>query len=170
MMAWVTDSPTWVNDRTLTLEYRFLSSMQGSLGIGANLNKWTPADFATAKKMVAQYKTIREAVQRGSLYRLISPDHGSEQSATESVSRDGTLAVLFAFLHSSHEQYPFPRIHLRGLDENATYEVKPLVGKLAADTPASASGAYWMSRGVDLELVGDFRGAALTFERTTSLP
>ena len=40
MMAWVTDSPTWVNQRTLSLEYRFLSSMQGSLGIGANLNKW----------------------------------------------------------------------------------------------------------------------------------
>jgi alpha-galactosidase len=50
MMAWVTDSPTWVNHRTLSLEYRFLSSMQGSLGIGANLNKWTPEDFATAKK------------------------------------------------------------------------------------------------------------------------
>ncbi len=32
MMAWVTDSPTWVNQRTLSLEYRFLSSMQGSLG------------------------------------------------------------------------------------------------------------------------------------------
>ena len=37
MMAWVTDSPTWVNKRTLSLEYRFLSSMQGSLGVGAGL-------------------------------------------------------------------------------------------------------------------------------------
>ena len=41
MMAWVTDSPSWVNQRSLSLEYRFLSSMQGSLGIGVNLNKWT---------------------------------------------------------------------------------------------------------------------------------
>ena len=57
MMAWVTDSPNWVNQRALSLEYRFLSSMQGSLGIGANLNNWKPEDFATAKKMVAQYKT-----------------------------------------------------------------------------------------------------------------
>src|SRR5258707_5961546 len=40
MMAWVTDSPTGVNQRTLSLEYRFLSSMQGALGIGANLNNW----------------------------------------------------------------------------------------------------------------------------------
>ena len=49
MMAWVTDSPSWANQRTLSLEYRFLSSMQGSLGIGANLNKWAPEDFTTAR-------------------------------------------------------------------------------------------------------------------------
>ncbi|MEO8736565.1 MAG: alpha-galactosidase [Edaphobacter sp.] len=166
MMAWVTDSPTWVNQRTLSLEYRFLSSMQGSLGIGANLNKWTPEDFATAKNMVAQYKTIRETVQRGSLYRLITPENNSEQSVTESVSRDGKQAVTFAFLHSSREGYSFPRLYLRGLNEVATYRLSMLDGKVAADTPASASGAYWMQRGVDVELRGDFRAAAFTLEQT----
>ncbi len=166
MMAWVTDSPTWVNQRPLSLEYRFLSSMQGSLGIGANLNKWTPEDFATAKNMVTQYKSIRETVQRGSLYRLITPENNSEQSVTESVSRDGKQSVTFAFLHSSREGYPFPRIYLRGLDADATYRLSTLDGKLAADTPTSASGAYWMNRGVDVQLRGDFRAAAFTLERT----
>jgi len=166
MMAWVTDSPTWVNQRTLSLEYRFLSSMQGSLGIGANLNKWAPEDFATAKKMVTQYKAIREAVQRGSLYRLITPENNSEQSVTESVSRDGKQAVTFAFLHSSRELYPFPRIYLRGLDADATYRISTLDGKLAANTLVSASGAYWMQHGVDVELRGDFQAAAFTLERT----
>ena len=165
MMAWVTDSPTWVNQRTLSLQYRFLSSMQGSLGIGANLNKWGPDDFATAKTMVAQYKTVRETVQRGALYRLISPEHDSEQSVTESVSRDGSEAVVFAFLHSSREMYPFPRIFLRGLDADATYQVMALDGKLAEDTPPVASGAYWMSRGVDVLLRGDFQAAAFTLQR-----
>ncbi len=103
MMSWVTDSPTWVNQRTLSLEYRFLSSTQGSLGIGANLNKWTPENFATARTMIAQYKAIRETMQRGALYRLVSPDHNSEQSVTESVARDRHAAVVFAFLHSSRE-------------------------------------------------------------------
>ena len=167
MMAWVTDSPTWVNQRTLSLTYRFLSSMQGSLGIGANLNSWDPEDFRTAKTMVAQYKTIRETVQRGSLYRLISPEHDSEQSVTESVSRDGSTAVVFAFLHSSREGYPFPRVYLRGLDVNAKYRVEALDGMLAADTPTSASGAYWMSRGIDIVLRGDFQAAALTLQRST---
>jgi alpha-galactosidase len=113
MMAWVTDSPTWVNQRTLSLEYRFLSSIQGWLGIGANLNNWKPENFATAKKMVAQYKQIREIVQRGSLYRLISPQNGSEQSVTESVLEDQRQAVVFAFLHSTQMLSSFPRMYLR---------------------------------------------------------
>ena len=165
MMAWVTDSPTWVNHRTLSLEYRFLSSMQGSLGIGANLTKWTPEDFSKAKEMVAQYKAIRETVQRGTLYRLITPEHNSEQSVTESVARDGHQAVTFAFLHSSRELYPFPRILLRGLDEAAMYHVAALVGAAAPDTPEVASGAYWMHRGIDLNLRGDFQAATFTLDR-----
>jgi len=68
----------------------------------ANLNKWTPEDFRIAEKMVAQYKQIRETVQDGALYRLISPLGGSESSVTESVSTDRRQAIVFAFLHSSH--------------------------------------------------------------------
>ena len=166
MMAWVTDSPTWVNKRELSLEYRFLSAMQGSLGVGANLNKWAPDDFAKAKEMVAQYKTIRETVQRGALYRLMTPEENSEESVTESVSRDGRQAVAFAFLHSSRELHPFPRVNLRGLDESATYSVNAWAGKLAAETPQQASGAYWMHHGVDIDLRGDFQAAAFTLTRT----
>jgi alpha-galactosidase len=166
MTAWVTDSPTWVNQRVLTLEYRFLSSMQGALGIGANLNNWKPEDFATAKKMVAQYKQIRETVQRGSLYRLISPQKGSEQSVTESVSQDRQNAVVFAFLHSSQMLYPFPRVFLRGLKPDAMYKVTALDGKLSASTPAVASGAFWMQHGIDVDMRGDFQDAAFTLEAT----
>jgi len=165
MMAWITDSPTWVNNRTVSLEYRFLSSMQGSLGLGANLNKWQPAEFATAKRLVAEYKAIRKTVQQGSLYRLISPQNGSEQSATESVSSDRAHAVLFAFLHSSTEKYPYPSVRLQGLDPDAKYRVRAIEGKFDERTPAAASGAYWMNAGIDLLLRGDFQAAALAFDK-----
>jgi alpha-galactosidase len=164
MMAWVTDSPTWVNHRTLSLEYRFLSAMQGSLGIGANLNNWKPEDFVIAKAMVAKYKQIRETVQRGSLYRLISPQGGSEHSVTETVSEDQHRAVTFAFLHSSQMLYPFPRIYLRGLKPDDMYRIAAFDGKLSAGSPAVASGAFWMQHGVDLDLRGDFQAAAFTLE------
>ena len=165
MMAWVTDSPNWVNQRSTSLEYRFLSSMQGSLGVGADLTRWNDQDFETAQHLIAEYKSLRMTVQQGSLYRLISPRDGSEYSATESVSPDGRQAVLFAFLHSSTMLYPYPRIHLKGLDPQARYRLRAVAGKPAENTPAEASGAYWMSEGIELLLKGDFQAAAVVLDR-----
>ncbi len=168
MMAWVTDSPSWSNNRSTTVAYRFLSSMQGSLGVGANLNHWTPEEFATAKELIAAYKGVRETVQHGSLYRLISPRDGSEESVTESVSVDQKQAVLFTFLHSSHMGYPFPRVYLRGLNPTMEYRMTSIAGALAKDSPTTASGSYWMSHGVDVELRGDFQAAAFRFNATSA--
>jgi alpha-galactosidase len=165
MMAWVTDSPNWMNNRSTSLDYRFLSSMQGSLGIGANLSKWSAEDFATAKKLVAQYKQLRPTIQDGALYRLISPEAGSEFSVTESLSTDGKQAAVFAFLHSSQLGDGYPRIYPRGLEPATKYSVHALVGSLDSRTPESASGDYWMHRGIDVSLRGDFQAMLFTLEK-----
>jgi len=164
MMAWVTDSPNFVNRRVTSLEYRFLSAMQGGLGIGANLKHWNDSDFATAKRMVEEYKRIRATVQQGNLYRLVSPRNGSPRSATLSVSQDRKQAVLFAFLHSSMMRSAQPMAQLRGLDPNAVYTLRAIAGAAAAGTPAKASGAYWMGRGVKVALEGDFQAAGFVLE------
>jgi alpha-galactosidase len=104
-------------------------------------------------------------VQQGLLYRLISPRDGSEYSATQSVSSDGRQAVLFAFLHSSTMLYPYPRIHLKGLDPQARYRLRVVAGKPEENTPVEASGAYWMSEGIQLMLRGDFQAAAVVLDR-----
>ena len=167
MMAWVTDSPNYVNRRVTSLEYRFLSSMQGALGIGANLKHWTDADFTLAQRLIGEYKAIRATVQQGNLYRLESPQKGSPRSATLSVSDDRRQAVLFAFLHSSTMRETQPLIQLRGLDPAATYAVRAISGKAAPGTPAHASGAYWMGHGLQAALNGDFQAAAFVLEAKT---
>ena len=106
--------------------------------MGANLDKWTPDDFAVAKDLIAAYKQVRESVQHGSLYRLISPRHNSEYSATESVSLDKQQAVLFTFLHSSQKQYPFPRVYLRGLDPTRQYHLRFIHSAKALEAPEVA--------------------------------
>ncbi len=116
MMAWVTDSPHWFNFRSTSLTYRMLSSMQGSLGIGANLNHWTAEDFATAKRLISAYHAVQRTIVRGDLYRIISPRNGSEFSVTETVSGDKNQAVVFAFTHSTQEGRGFPLLQLQGLD------------------------------------------------------
>ncbi|HEX5283273.1 MAG TPA: alpha-galactosidase [Bryocella sp.] len=161
MMAWVTDSPNWYNGRGTSLTYRFLSSMQGSLGVGANLDKWTSDDFATAKNLITEYKQIRALVQQGVLYRLVSPRDGSNVSSSESVSQDQNAAVVFAFLHSQQMRYPFPTLHPQGLRPDATYSIRALSGTLPKGTPARASGAFWMHEGIHLDLTGDFAAQAV---------
>ena len=135
----------------------------GSLGIGANLNKWSDDDFALATRMVDLYKAIRSTVQQGSLYRLFSPREGGF-TANEYVSEDGRQAVLFAFRSAQHFGYPPPTVRLSGLDEQAVYRVKTIDDKLAEQLD-TASGAYLMNQGVDLRLTGDFDSTAIVFER-----
>jgi alpha-galactosidase len=165
MMAWVTDSPHWLNGRATSLTYRMLSSMQGSLGIGANLNHWTAEDFATAKRLIAAYHSVQRTIVRGDLYRLISPRGDSEFSATETVSPDKRQAVVFAFSHSTQEGRGFPLLQLRGLDPDAEYQLTWIEGKARLETPTSASGAWWMRHGLQLDLRGDFQAAVFRLDR-----
>ncbi|HEY4292173.1 alpha-galactosidase [Luteibacter sp.] len=165
MMAWVTGSPNWVNARSSSLDFRFLSAMQGGLGIGANLLEWTPAEEAMARDYIAEYKKIRATVQRGALYRLLSPQGRAPWSGTESVGADGRQVVLFAFQRQGEEARPFPTLALRGLDPAARYRVRSIHGKVAPGTPESASGAYWMQRGIDIVMKGDLQAAGLVLDR-----
>ncbi|HUU13560.1 MAG TPA: alpha-galactosidase [Terriglobia bacterium] len=162
MMDWVTDVPN-MNRRTTPLKYRFLVAMQGSLGIGANLNRWSPEDFGLAKQMIELYKGVRRTVQEGNLYRLYSPREGN-LTANQYVSEDGKQVVLFAFLHSQQLLQPAPTIHLRGLDERALYRVKTIDDKLA-DNLQTVSGSYLLHHGLNLRLGGDFDSTVVVFER-----
>lgn len=160
MMAWVTDVPNF-NGRSTPLRFRFLVAMQGSLGIGNNLNKWTKEDFALATKMIAWYKTVRATVQMGKLYRLASPRRADGFAATEYVSGDGRQAVVFATLHSQQYGRPVPNVVLDGLDEKAVYKVTDIDGRFNA----TLSGAALMSRGLPVRLGGDYAATAFTLER-----
>ena len=167
MMAWVTDSPDWHGKRTFTLPYRMLSSMQGSLGIGSNIVKWNDEQMATAKRLIAAYHQVQRTIVQGDLYRLISPRDGSEFSATQTVNQDKSQSVVFAFIHSTQLDRPFPLLKLEGLDPAATYAITPIEGKLRAGSPQSASGAWWMNHGMEMsgDFKGDFQAAAFRLDR-----
>jgi len=165
MMAWVTDSPHWLNGRSTSLAYRMLSSMQGSLGIGANLNHWSAEDFATAKRLIAAYHSVQRTIVRGDLYRLISPRDNSEVSATETASQDKNQAVVFAFVNATNKGRGFPLLQLKGLDPDGQYRLSWIEGKSSPGTPESASGAWWMRHGIQLMLRGDYQAAAFRLDR-----
>jgi len=167
MMAWVTDSPHWLNHRTTSLSYRMLSSMQGSLGIGADISKWNDDQTATVKRLIAAYHQVQKTIVQGDLYRLISPLNGSEFSATQTVNQDRSQSVVFAFIHSTQEGRGFPILKLKGLDPSGQYAISSIEGKLRAGSPTTASGAWWMNHGMEMDpdFRGDFQAAAFRLDR-----
>ena len=139
MEAWVTDADKGV----LPLEFRFHVSMLGTLGLGGHLAKWTEAERDTARAQVALYKSLREVVQRGDVYRLRSAQQGAF-SAVQYVSKDRREAVLFAFRTHIARPTQLPPLSLRGLEEQALYTLE-----VSGETK---SGAAWMSVGLDVPL------------------
>jgi alpha-galactosidase len=166
MMAWVTDVPNF-NGRSVPLQFRFLVAMQGSLAIGSNLNAWQQEDFALARQMVSYYKSIRETVQNGDLYRLTAPSD-TNLTASQYVSPDKSQSVVFAFLHSQQFGRMLPALTLRGLDEKANYSVTVFDGKTrphGVPMPAKLGGAYLMNHGLLLPLTGDYDATSIKLER-----
>jgi alpha-galactosidase len=162
MVAWVTDVPS-MDHRMVPLQYRFVVAMQGALGIGANLTKFSDADMALSAKLTEFYKTIRTTVQQGRLYRLASPLTG-DPSQMEYVAQDGSQAVLLAFQHSQRLLLPYSTVRLRGLAPDAMYRLRALDPEKYTGE-AVLSGSVLMGAGVMLELKGDYDGTALVLDR-----
>jgi alpha-galactosidase len=167
MTTWETDSPDGMNNRSTSISYRMLSAMQGSMGISADITKWTDEETALAKRLIAAYHQVQATITEGDLYRLISPRNGSEFAANERVREDKGQAVVFAFIHSTQKGRGFPLLKLKGLDPAAEYALSPIEGKAREGTPVVASGAWWMNHGLEMDedFRGDFQAAAFRLDR-----
>ncbi len=149
------------------MTYRMLSSMQGSLGIGADITKWNDEQTAMAKRLISAYHQLQATITQGDLYRLISPRNGSEFAANERVNSDKSQAVVFAFIHSTQKGWGFPLLKLKGLDPATEYTLTSVEGKARGGTPAVASGAWWMNHGLEMDedFRGDFQAAAFRLDK-----
>lgn len=146
MRAWVTD---WNdNRRPVSLDFRFASSMQGSLSIGANLNEYSELDMEKAKKYIALYKEIRPIVQLGRLYRLRNENAHGYWANEYVVDNEAVLFVMTTALTLDNRHHK--TLNLRGLDEKARYSYT-VDGREFVH-----SGAYLMSGGLSLELYNPF--------------
>ncbi|HEX2925396.1 MAG TPA: alpha-galactosidase [Ruminiclostridium sp.] len=149
MMCWVTDSPNWLNGRKVSVKYRFVSAMMGSLGIGGNLNEWSEEELNEAEEMVSLYKGIRHTVQDGTLYRLSSPRKGN--TVVQYVDNNIQESVVLALGHSQQFGDAPGRTRLRGLDPEKIYSVR-----IDDEETFSMSGKGLMNIGLFIQLRSDF--------------
>jgi alpha-galactosidase len=143
MMCWVADPGKWVRGREASITYRFHSSMMGSLGIGVNLTEWSEKEMEQARELVKKYKEVRDVIQEGDQYRLLSPRRG-DTTAVQYVSRDGSRSALFVLRSSHRFPDPVPTIYLRGLKPGSIYRTTAEKG--------TVSGEALMNRGLKVSL------------------
>lgn len=145
MRAWVTDI-AGIN-KPCSLDFRFNIAMQGSLGIGGDLTKYSDEDIEICKKNVALYKEIRNLVQFGNLYRLMDIDE-DEVLFNQYVNEDKTESVAFIAANGTRFYKKSVPMRFDGLDENKRYTLT------LNDKTYNKSGAYLMNIGIDLEIRG----------------
>ena len=155
-----------VTRRGSSMKYRFDVAMTGRMGFELHPTKLSKEDVEFAKAAVADYKRIRPIVQRGDLYRLVSP-YGGRMSALMFASEDKSGAALFA-LGLDKDIIVEETLHLRGLDPDAKYSVTEINkgAKLHAELPKEpVAGRTFMEKGIAVKLSGKFDSASFELRR-----
>jgi alpha-galactosidase len=157
MMCWVADPGFWAKNRRTSISYRFHSAMMGSLGIGTNLLEWSEEELREAGELVRRYKEVRDVVQEGDQYRLLSP-RGGETTAVQYVSEDRRSSVIFVFRNPHQFLDLSPKIYPQGLEEGSVYRV--------TDVEEPRSGGALMGRGLEVALEGDLTSVMIELTQT----
>lgn len=111
-------------------------------------------ELAEISEQIKYYKSIREIVHRGKMYRLESPFEG-KYTSWEYVH--GDRAVVFAFIKNASINVCARRVRLRGLDANARYRM--------VSTGEVYSGGVLMNRGICVKQTTDYRADIFEFEK-----
>lgn len=132
MGAHVSAIPNHQVHRNASLKMRGDVAMSGNFGYELDLTKFTEEEKEEVKAQVAQYKELRELIQFGEMYRLLSPFEGNE-TAWMVVSEDKTEAFVAYFRVLALPNGPIKRLDLRGLDPDKEYRVSSKDGIYGGD-------------------------------------
>ncbi|MDX2643320.1 alpha-galactosidase [Streptomyces sp. PA03-1a] len=124
MSSWVTDAPGVFDPRPRSLAFRFVNSMAGVLGIGADIRHWTPEQRAEAARWIARYKEVRDVVHHGEVHLLGGP--ADQTCGIQYEEPGGDRMVVTAWNTGPLDGAPLvpgraARLRLRGLRADAVY-------------------------------------------------
>lgn len=169
MASHVSASPNHQSGRIVPIKFRFDVAMTGRLGMEMHPKTLTEDERAFAKLAIADYKKIREVVQQGDLYRLISPYENRRTASLMYSTPDKKRAVFFAYQLEYLLRQPSVRYKMNGLNSNKQYLLKEInkdpKSKRVFDQDAKVvSGSYLMNQGISLPLAREF--ASIVIELT----
>lgn len=149
--AHVTASPNLYTGRRSTLKFRFDVALAGRLGFELDPRSLNAEEEAEIRARLALAKGLRQLVQLGDVYRLVSPYESTDCAL---LYTNGQQALLLAYTTERAFTQQHIRIQLRGLQADALYTIEELL----PDTPkflcpqagAQLTGAELMSSGLPI--------------------
>ena len=165
MAQHISAAPNHQTGRVIPIKFRCDVAMSGRLGLELQPSKMTEEERAQSTQAIKDYKTVRDVIQLGNLYRLVSPyDHkGIASLMYTDDAKD--KAVFFAYKMDNFVNQVVPRVCLRGLDPSKNYRVKELNVRTGARPCVldgqTFSGRLLMNTGIELPLGGDYASCVL---------
>lgn len=164
MAAHVGSSPNHQTGRVMPLKLRFDVAMTGRLGMEMQPRNMTDEERAFSRKAISNYKEIREVVQQGDLYRLVSPydDKGVASLLYSAPGKE--KAVFFVFKTEHFHGQVLPPLRMAGLDPGKNYRIRELNRSDREHLSVEGkvvSGALLMNTGLELPLEKEYASRVL---------
>ncbi|MBC2580453.1 alpha-galactosidase [Clostridium sp. DJ247] len=141
--------------RYTPLETRGHVAMSGNFGYELDLSKLSQEEKDTIKDQVKMYKEIRDIIQYGDFYRLLSPFDGDD-TAWMFVSQDKKEAQVFYFKVLAEPNEILKILKLKGLNPNLTYKI---------NNDKCFAGDELMYVGINVPILkGDFQSVVLSLK------
>ena len=153
--------PNHITGRTTPLKFRFDVAMSAKLGMDLQPKDMTPEEKEFSKNAIREYYGIREIVQFGDLYRLLSP-YTNKRTAMMYVSEDKDNAVVFSYLLKKSINGNTQPLILKGLDPKKNYkltEVNKMPGSYSWFTPLEGkvyTGEFLMKYGLRFTMYNEY--------------
>lgn len=165
MAAHINHCPYWnTGGRVIPVKFRCDVAMSGRLGIELQPKDMSDEERQQCTTCFQDYKQLRQVVQTGDLYRLISP-YNRKGVASLMYTKDDE-AVLFVYKVDNYYGQTLPRIRMEGLIPNKTYtltEKNVRVGQKPCTLNGKQfTGKFLMSVGIEVPLWEDY--ASRVFE------
>jgi alpha-galactosidase len=126
MASHISAAPNHQTFRTIPLKYRIDVAMSGRLGMEIQPKNMTDDEKDLCRRAIAQYKQVRNTVQMGDLYRLLSPYDKQGAASLMYVEPDKSQAVFYWWKTETFCNQQLPRVTMDGLDPDKTYRVEEL--------------------------------------------
>ena len=167
MASHVSVCPNHITGRTVPLKFRFDVATSAKLGMDLQPRQMTDDEKAYSKIVLKDYNRVKNVVQFGDLYRLLSP-YTSNRVALMYALEDRSHAVVYAYLLKKEITGNTQIIYMKGLAPEKQYrlhELNKIPGRWSRFDSLEGktySGAYLMNHGVSFNMSDEYE--SLVFE------